>query len=94
MPNLRGVTELNGTVNLITAVLPNGTPFSVTRAEAEAYRDAHPNFSDAQLEAQFVTLLQGRWTNRQDTVAIHLLSRTPLRVLIWVGDPPPAQWWL
>lgn len=94
MPNIVGVTELNGATNLITVQLGTGALVSVTRAEAQAWIDSHPGSTDAQIEAQVVSLIQSRWTNRTDTVAVHLLSRSPLACTIWIGVGTAAgAWW-
>lgn len=97
MPNIVGITELNGPVNLLVVLLGDGRTVTVTRAEAQAYIDAHPGFTDAQIEAQFVSVATGRWVGITDTIAMHLRTRSPVAIQLWIGAPGvavPPQWWL
>ena len=94
MPNVQAIL-CNTAPNLVTIWYPGGT-LSVTSAEAQTWIDQHAGATDAQIEAQINTLIAGRWTGRVDTVAVHLISRVPLAISVWVGNPgatPPAVWW-
>jgi hypothetical protein len=95
MPNLAGV-QLNSAGGLITVRWSAGQTATVTLAEAQAYVDAHPNFSDARIEAQILSLLTSRRVGWDDAVAVHLISRNPLAATIWTGppgEPVPPTWW-
>jgi hypothetical protein len=96
MPDLSG-TQCNSGASLIVVTWGQTQSATVTLAEAQAYIDAHPNFTDARIEAQLLSLLTSRWVGWADSVAVHLVSRSPLAATIWTGppgEPVPPNWWL
>lgn len=96
MPQFTAIAA-NSAPNLILVQWGIGQSAAVSSVEAQAWIDSHPGSTDAQIEAQLITLLQGRWTGRTDTVAVHLVSRSPLTVKVWTsapGVPTPANWWV
>jgi hypothetical protein len=96
MPNILGLA-VNEAGNAVTLTTTGGV-YTVTAAEIASYMSAHPNFSNAQIEAQIVSLLNGRWSNRgADTAAAHIISRTPLVITVCIfgpGDNASGSWWL
>lgn len=96
MPNITALV-VGQPPNLIQVWYGNGSHAEVTQAEAQAYVDGHPTWTDTRLEDWAVQQMQARWLGRTDTIYIHLVSRSPVQIMVMVTDPGVvvnADWWV
>lgn len=95
MPNISALA-VGQPPNLIEVWWGDGRHAAVTLAEAQAFVDSHPSWTNARLEDWAVQQMDARWTGHTDTIYVHIVTRSPLVVMVMVTDPGvvvPPDWW-